>query len=84
VNVVIARHPCALEERRGKKVVEPYTVIPEKCTGCRACIAGTGCPAIVMVDGKAQIIEEDCNGCGLCVRYCNYNAIVKKSGGGGL
>ncbi|WP_042667538.1 indolepyruvate ferredoxin oxidoreductase subunit alpha [Desulfurococcus amylolyticus] len=77
VNVVIAKHPCALEERRTKHV-EPYVVDAEKCTGCRACIASTGCPAIIMVEGKAYIIEEDCNGCGLCVRYCQYNAIVRR------
>ena len=77
VNVIIARHPCALMEVRARGVIKRYTVLSEKCIGCRACISMTGCPAIYMEGGKAKIMLEDCFGCGLCVRYCPQNAIVE-------
>lgn len=79
VRVLVAKHPCALEERRRARRTAPYTVDPGKCTGCGACIAATGCPAIFLSEGKAVIAVEDCTGCGLCARYCGFNAI--KPGG---
>jgi indolepyruvate ferredoxin oxidoreductase alpha subunit len=79
VNVIIARRPCALLEARLKGVEKVYTVIPDKCTSCMACVKVTGCPALyVAEDGKVRIMEEDCTGCGLCARFCPYNAIVEK------
>jgi indolepyruvate ferredoxin oxidoreductase alpha subunit len=76
VKVVISRHPCALLEARLKGVKVRFKVEEEKCTGCRACLLATGCPAIYMEGGKARIILEDCNGCGLCARFCPQKAIV--------
>jgi indolepyruvate ferredoxin oxidoreductase alpha subunit len=79
VNVIIAKRPCALLEARLKGVEKVYTVIPDKCTSCMACVKVTGCPALyVAEDGKVRIMEEDCTGCGLCARFCPYNAIVEK------
>lgn len=75
VKVVIARHPCALLEARKKGVSKRYYVDPNACTGCKACLVTTGCPAIIFEEGKAHIILEDCNGCGLCSRFCTFNAI---------
>ena len=78
VNVIIARHPCALMEARIKGVKRRYKVIPERCTGCLACVRVTGCPALyVDKDNKVKIMIEDCLGCGLCARYCPYKAIVE-------
>lgn len=82
VRVVIARHPCALVERRGAGERARYEVLQEKCTKCRACIAYTGCPAIHIVDNVVEIVAEDCNGCGLCARACKFGAIVPVKGDG--
>jgi len=75
VKVVIAKHPCALLERRRHVVESKYYIDPATCRGCKACINVTGCPAIVIEGNTARVITEDCNGCGLCARYCPYGAI---------
>ena len=77
VNVIIARRPCALLDARLHGVRRRYRVVEDKCTGCNACIAATGCPALYRAEnGKVAIMEADCLGCGICTRFCPYNAIV--------
>ncbi|AFK51538.1 indolepyruvate ferredoxin oxidoreductase subunit alpha [Thermogladius calderae 1633] len=80
VKVLVAQHPCRLMEVRQLKTVKKYRVIEDKCTGCRACVNVTGCPALYIEDGKAKIVEDDCTGCGLCARFCPYKAIVEVGG----
>ncbi|MEM4489871.1 MAG: indolepyruvate ferredoxin oxidoreductase subunit alpha [Desulfurococcaceae archaeon] len=75
VKVVIARHACALLEKRLGKPLKTYTVVDERCKGCKSCLISTGCPALYIEGGKAKIITEDCNGCGLCSKFCAYEAI---------
>ena len=78
VNVIVARHPCALVEARAGRIRKRYRVVPERCTSCMACVRVTGCPALyVDEDGKVSIMTDDCLGCGLCAKYCPYDAIVE-------
>ncbi len=49
----------------------------EKCNGCGACAAACHEGAIVMIDGKAQLIKEDyCDGLGDCLPACPADAIT--------
>ena len=78
VKVLISRAPCALYASRLYGVKKRYTVIPEKCKECMACIKITGCPALYIDENhKVNIMLEDCLGCGLCAKYCPFNAIVE-------
>ncbi len=78
VKVLVSRAPCALYASRLYGVRKRYTVIPEKCKECMACIKITGCPALYIgEDHKVKIMLEDCLGCGLCARYCPFSAIVE-------
>ncbi|MDR0884360.1 MAG: indolepyruvate ferredoxin oxidoreductase subunit alpha [Oscillospiraceae bacterium] len=70
--VVISRRPCAL--LKSVKHSPPLTVDRAKCTGCRACMR-IGCPAISIVDGKAEIDATQCVGCGVCAQLCRFGAI---------
>lgn len=73
---VVARRECSLQAmRRGIKGIA--RVLENKCTGCKACLTITACPALRYEDssGKMRIIPELCNGCGLCAYVCPFNAI---------
>ncbi len=77
-SVVVFRSPCALmvvRERRRRDAKIVVCKITEECTNCMACIKLLGCPALVVVDGKAGINETLCIGCGLCASVCPYEAI---------
>ena len=57
-SVIITRHPCVLlPEMRKRKDRPLYLIIPEKCTGCRACLK-LGCPAIEWVPIDETEFEE--------------------------
>ncbi len=83
-SVVIARGSCALQVRAAG---EAYVVDHDKCDGCGACLR-TGCPAIVLRNGQAEIESGICVGadCGVCPQVCPKDAIGtgdQVSGGGG-
>lgn len=54
----------------------PIIVIPEKCTGCEACISSCPYDAIVIV-GRTAFINEYCNLCRACLPVCPEGAIVE-------
>ena len=73
---IIARRPCVLIKRINHNfgICE---VDKEKCVGCKMCI-GVGCPAIMMKDGKSEIITSQCKGCTVCAQVCPVDAISRK------
>ncbi len=77
-SVVILRSPCtlvAMREKRRKGInISPFK-ITDKCTNCMACIKLLGCPALVVEEGKVDIVETLCSACGLCASVCPFSAI---------
>jgi ferredoxin len=66
-----------------KAAPKGYTVIANKCIGCRLCVKNCPTKAITMVKGKAVIDQEKCIECGICVngnnkfKGCPVKAIKK-------
>ncbi len=47
----------------------------EKCNGCTVCLRACPTQALIVRDGKAQLINDRCIDCGECVRICPEKAI---------
>jgi MinD superfamily P-loop ATPase len=48
----------------------------ELCNGCGACVIPCAEGAIVMVDGKARVLQEElCDGAGFCLGLCPTGAL---------
>ncbi len=72
-SVIISRRPCAL--LKSVKAKPAYTVDPEKCKTCKACMK-IGCPAISIQNDKAVVDNTLCTGCGLCAQLCKFDALT--------
>ena len=70
-SVIISRRPCAL--LKYVKHNKPLKVDRDKCVGCKACMK-IGCPAISIVDGKAEVDATQCVGCKVCEQLCKLSA----------
>lgn len=75
-SAIIARRPCVLIKRI-KHDFGTCEVDKDKCVGCKMCI-GVGCPAIMMKDGKSEILAAQCTGCTVCAQVCPVDAISRK------
>ncbi len=75
--VVIAKQECVIPVIRRGEIGEKPIVVEDKCTGCKACILLTGCPALVYdpETNKVRIDELLCTGCGVCNQTCPFDAI---------
>jgi len=71
-SVIISRRPCAL--LKYVKAGPAFTVDPDKCRGCRACMK-IGCPALSFSGGKAAVDATLCAGCGVCGQLCAFGAL---------
>ncbi|MFA4669716.1 indolepyruvate ferredoxin oxidoreductase subunit alpha [Pyrococcus kukulkanii] len=75
--VIIAKRECVIPVMRRGEIGEIPVVIEDKCTGCKACILLTGCPALVY-DPETRKVRIDnliCTGCGICNQTCPFDAI---------
>jgi indolepyruvate ferredoxin oxidoreductase alpha subunit len=75
--VIIAKRECIIPVLRRGEIGEIPKVVEEKCTGCKACISLTGCPALVYDTEKKKVMIDPliCTGCGICNQLCPFNAI---------
>ncbi|WP_297479453.1 indolepyruvate ferredoxin oxidoreductase subunit alpha [Thermococcus sp.] len=75
--VIIAKRECVIPVIRRGEIGEIPLVVEEKCTGCKACILLTGCPALVYdpETNKVRIDNLLCTGCGVCNQTCPFDAI---------
>lgn len=83
-SVIIAQRPCALFKRSNIKPKPAMKVDPDKCEGCKSCLA-LNCPPISWKKGITKegskrkgisfIDQTLCNGCGLCEQICKFGAI---------
>jgi len=56
-----------------------YTIIPEKCKGCTACVRVCPVSAITGTVKQPHVIDKSkCIKCGACVEKCKFDAIVRR------
>jgi indolepyruvate ferredoxin oxidoreductase alpha subunit len=79
VAMVISRRKCALVAVREMRPDRPptYTIDHDVCTGCKLCLSGYGCPALMWDEEtqKASIDTTLCMGCDSCAQVCPVKAI---------
>jgi indolepyruvate ferredoxin oxidoreductase alpha subunit len=79
VAMVIARRVCAMVAVRAMRPNRPNTYYVDHtiCTGCKQCLSGYGCPALMWNEDerKASIDTTLCTGCDSCAQVCPVNAI---------
>ncbi|WP_456421938.1 indolepyruvate ferredoxin oxidoreductase subunit alpha [Thermococcus sp.] len=75
--VIIAKQECVIPVIRRGEIGEIPVVVEDRCTGCKACILLTGCPALVYEPetNKVRIDNLLCTGCGVCNQLCPFDAI---------
>ncbi|MHB9072602.1 MAG: NADH-ubiquinone oxidoreductase-F iron-sulfur binding region domain-containing protein [Desulfobaccales bacterium] len=57
-----------------------YTVDPETCTGCLACVRECPADAISGEAAEAQVIDQElCVKCGMCHAVCKFDAVKVES-----
>jgi NADH:ubiquinone oxidoreductase subunit F (NADH-binding)/(2Fe-2S) ferredoxin/NAD-dependent dihydropyrimidine dehydrogenase PreA subunit len=76
-----------IEERRCPakvcKALIRYEILPDKCTGCGACLRA--CPSEAITGQKKQVhllSQQKCIKCGMCYSVCRFDAISVESGRG--
>jgi NADH-quinone oxidoreductase subunit F len=56
-----------------------YTIDPETCTGCLACVRECPVGAISGIKKEAQEIDQElCIKCGLCYEVCQFDAVSRE------
>ncbi len=79
IAVIIARHPCVIDNRK-EAVPRPRKVtVTEDCTECNFCLERFECPALVKDEEleRTAIDRQLCVDCGVCLQICPKGAIVE-------
>jgi indolepyruvate ferredoxin oxidoreductase alpha subunit len=78
VAVLIARHPCLLDQDARKAQPAYEMCVTEDCTGCRHCLDDFECPGLALNEATDQVVidGERCIGCGFCVNVCPAGSIT--------
>ena len=64
-----------MSRRVCKELIE-YTIDPEKCDGCHACVRGCSVGAITGEVKKTHTLDKaKCVKCGACIEACKRDAI---------
>ena len=79
IAVIIARHPCVIDNRKGAIPRPRKVTITEECTECNFCLERFECPALVKDEelGCTAIDRQLCTDCGVCIQICPKGAIVE-------
>jgi indolepyruvate ferredoxin oxidoreductase alpha subunit len=78
--VVVARHPCIIDQRRNGTLLKTVAVeVCEDCDDCGYCLQHFECPALVRNDELERMSIDPivCSGCGVCLNICPQGAIVQ-------
>jgi indolepyruvate ferredoxin oxidoreductase alpha subunit len=79
IAVLIARHPCVIENRAAA-IPEKYIInVTEDCAECNFCLDRFECPALYHDEklGRTQVNQALCAQCGVCLDICPKGAIVE-------
>jgi indolepyruvate ferredoxin oxidoreductase alpha subunit len=79
IAVIIARHPCVIDNRKDAIPQQRKVTITDECTECNFCIERFECPALVKDEeqGRTAIDRQVCTDCGVCLQICPKGAIVE-------
>jgi len=56
-----------------------YSILPDKCTGCLACISACPNHCITGEKKKPHVLDPtECVKCGACFEVCKYDAVVQR------
>ncbi len=75
--VVIARHACVINDRKGA-IPRPQKIVLDQdaCRRCLVCVKNFECPALSAdAERRVTINPMTCAGCGRCVDVCPHGAI---------
>jgi len=75
-SVIITNRPCGL--LAGVERQAPLTIDADLCQGCLEC-AELACPALVVEQDRARIVQDLCRGCTLCMQVCDLGAVVSRN-----
>jgi indolepyruvate ferredoxin oxidoreductase alpha subunit len=73
--VIIARRVCLLSGKGKDQQFFESIDLEGDCTGCKTCITGFGCPALLFDEEKKKVKIDDalCIKCGICLYVCPRN-----------